>query len=73
MNPKLKAVEAPVLYPDNIRKIEVHGVISGISAGAVVVLATGDAFIGLITAVAVFCWFIARAVSATTRHFNFND
>ncbi|OGZ00930.1 MAG: hypothetical protein A3B13_02725 [Candidatus Liptonbacteria bacterium RIFCSPLOWO2_01_FULL_45_15] len=67
MNSKLKAKAVEVLarFPeDNIRKIEVCGVVAGISAGAVVVLTTGDAFIGLITAGAVFCWFIARAVSA---------
>lgn len=71
MNPKLKAVEISDRWPeDNIRKIEMNGVISGISAGTVVVLTTSDAFIGLITAGAVFCWFIARAVSAAAGYFN---
>lgn len=70
MDTKIK-VEVVDQWPeDNIRKIEMYGVVSGISAGTVVVLLTGDAFIGLITALAVFCWYVVRAVSAADGYFS---
>ncbi len=71
MDTKIKEVEVPSRWPeDNIRKIEVYGVVSGISAGAVVVLSAGDTFIGLITALTVFCWYVIRAVSVAEGYFN---
>lgn len=52
-----------------IRKIEAEAVISGISAGAVVLLITGNALIGVMAALATAFLFIARAAFVATSYF----